>query len=113
MSAPWWSWLPEAAAVTGWAWLMLRGRRPGILRRRAAVSRVTDDIEAHVAVGSLSGTAPSDVQAYVLLVLTGDGKLKAGGTASAGLAAFIVATTSAAYAQQALAGHGHDHGSEQ
>ena len=64
--------------------------------------------EAHIAVGSLAGVAPSDVNAHVLLVVTEDGGLTITGSACDHQAAAIVASAGQVLAMRLLAAHLHD-----
>jgi hypothetical protein len=118
MSAPpWQAWMPLLVVVSCWVFLTLRARLAKALRRRrAAAARsgpaITDGIEAHIAVGSLSGIAPSDIQGHVLLVVTHDGNLGISGTACGSLRTLILAKASTVFAEQAFAAHDHDHGRE-
>lgn len=63
--------------------------------------------EQHIAVGSLAGIAPSDVNAHVLLVVAEDGELSITGSACDHQAAAIVATAGHVLAMKALAAHLH------
>ena len=111
MIAHWWAWLPICLVAAAWAAVRWRGRQRAA-RRRPADPAITDRIEAHIAVGSLSGIAPSDIKGHVLLVLTGDGGLAVSSTVRGSLRALIVAKASAAFAEEAFAAHDHDHGRE-
>ncbi len=109
MIAHWWTWLPICLVAAAWAAVRWRDRRQSS-RRRPAGPGITDGIEAHIAVGSLSGVAPSDIKAHVLLVVTHDGYLGVSGNGCGGLRALILAKASAAAAEQAFAAHDHEHG---
>jgi hypothetical protein len=116
--APWWTWLGPGLVATAWVCVMLRRGLRRVLRRRAARATpsgpaITERIEAHIAVGSLSGIAPSDIKCHVLLVVTNDGELAVSGTVRGSLRALIVARASAAFAQEAFAAHARDHEREQ
>jgi hypothetical protein len=110
---PWWTWLPPIVAAAGWpavAWRLNVSRR----RRRAAAAispLITDGLEAHVAVGSLSGIAPGDITNHALLVLTGDGGLAVSGTGCDSLRALMIAHANMAIAVKAFEAHDHSHGS--
>lgn len=112
---PWYVVLPEAAGLATWAYFAGRARlfEPR-RRRREAAAGVADGMEAHIAVGSLARVAPSDIRAYVLLVVTHSGNLRISGTGPASLKALIVAKASAGLAERAFAEHdAHDHEREQ
>jgi hypothetical protein len=109
----WHSVLPDAVLAAAMACAFFAGRA-AVFRRRRAVAPdpgpvITDGIEAHVAVGSLSGIAPSDINAHVLLVVTNDGQLGISGTGCGSFKAFILAKASAAVAGQEFAEHDHVH----
>lgn len=110
MSAQWWSFAPLTVVVAVWAVLSLRAWRRRALRRRRAVPLIEAALEAHVAVGSLSGVAPSDITAHVLLVLEEDGGVTISGTGCDSLRAFMLASASAACALEEWRAHDHDHG---
>jgi hypothetical protein len=61
--------------------------------------------EAHIAVGSLSGIAPSDIRGHLLIVVRQDGRPNLSGTACPELAALILTEVMAGLARQAYAGH--------
>lgn len=61
--------------------------------------------EAHIAVGSLSGTAPSDIAAHLLITIGTDGQAKLTGNACPELAAVILTEMAAGLARRAYAGH--------
>jgi hypothetical protein len=108
--AHWWTWPPLYLVAVGVMFAAATWRWAKAARRRASVApAVTDRIEAHIAVGSLSGIAPSDIRCHVLLVVTSDGQLGVSGTAGGPLRMLILAKASAAFAGEAFAAHGHDH----
>jgi hypothetical protein len=113
--AQWWTWVPLYLVAAGgmYATAKWRWRRAKAARRRASVApSLTDRIEAHIAVGSLSGIAPSDIRCHVLLVVNTDGELAVSGTVRGSLRALIVAKASAAFAEEAFAAHDRDHEGE-
>lgn len=64
--------------------------------------------EAHIAVGSLAGIAPSEINSHVLIVVTQDGELSITGSACDHQAAAIVASAGQILAMRVLAVHLHD-----
>lgn len=64
--------------------------------------------EQHIAVGSLSGIAPSEINSHVLIVVTGDGELSITGSACDHQAGAIVASAGQVLAMRVLAAHLHD-----
>jgi hypothetical protein len=60
--------------------------------------------EAHIAVGSLSGIAPSDIRGHLLIVVRQDGRPSLSGTACPELAALILTEVMAGLARPAYAG---------
>jgi hypothetical protein len=108
--SPWWVWAPEIIVAAGWVIVV---RRRGVLRRRRATPApplITGRLEAHVAVGSLSGIAPADIKAHVLIVVAQDGGLAISGTCADPLKAFVVASASAALAARAFEAHAREGG---
>lgn len=73
---------------------------------------ITDVREAEIAVGSLSGIAPSRIRFHVLLVIDRDGGLSITTSACDESASVIIAAASLQVAQQALDTHDHDHGGQ-
>lgn len=61
--------------------------------------------EAHIAVGSLSGVAPSDIAAHLLITVDHDGRRKLTGSACPELAAVILTELAAGLARRACAAH--------
>jgi hypothetical protein len=113
----WYIFLPVAAGLAWWSYWAGRTRVFERRRRRRAAPAppgpvITERIEAHIAVGSLSGIAPSDIKCHVLLTLTGEGRVAVSGTVRGSLRALIVAKASAALAEEAFAAHDHDHEGE-
>lgn len=66
---------------------------------------VTDPIEAHIAVGSLAGIAPSGIHTHVLLVVTDTEGLSITGTACPEQALAIITAAASTLALRALAAH--------
>lgn len=64
--------------------------------------------EAHIAVGSLSGIAPSDIKAHVLIVLTRDGQLGVTGNTCDHLGMAVTAKALSMLADRV--NDDHDHG---
>lgn len=90
-------------------------RIPWRRRKEAPEPLLGGVAEAHIAVGSLSGVPPTDIDAHVLLVLTNAGGLSVTGTTCTEATAMIVTMAAAALAQGAYArahseGGAHGHG---
>lgn len=93
---------------------MLRAWRRRVIRRRPAssASLITGGLEAHIAAGSLSGIAPRDIAAHVLIVVTHEDEIGVSGTCPDGMKALIVAQAGVSLAETLLAEreNDHDHG---
>lgn len=76
-------------------------RRPA----RPALAPVQDIAEAEVAVGSLAGVAPADIDRHVLIVVTKTGEVAITGTACREATTLILTEVLAQYAREAQATH--------
>jgi len=76
------------------------------------VPSITETAEAHIAVGSLSGIAPSSILSHVLLAVDRDGGLSITTSACDVSASVIVAAAALQIAERAMADHDHDHGGQ-
>lgn len=103
MSAPWLPYAPVAVVALVWAALSLHAWRKRALKRRMGSARIGTDAERHIAVGSLSGVAPSDVKAHVLIVLGDDGGITIEGTGAGSLRMVLLTSATAALARDAYA----------
>lgn len=106
------AWLPVASLAALWALMYLRQRVKRHLRRRSTPPQPETLLEMRVAVGSLAGVAPADIQAHVVITLDGDGGLKVSGAGCKSLLLMMLATASAAAAGEAHRAHDCAHGDE-
>lgn len=97
--------LPVAALAGVWALMGLRAWRKRVLRRRRTPAAPETTLEKHVAVGSLAGVAPADIQTYVLIVLDEEGRVTVAGTGCGSLRGFLLAHAAAAHAHAAWQSH--------
>lgn len=74
-------------------------------RSRAVPAPVRDVAEAEIAVGSLAGIAPSEIDRHVLIVVTTSGTVAISGTACRETATLILAEVLAQYARESHAEH--------
>jgi hypothetical protein len=72
---------------------------------RPPATPVRDVAEAEVAVGSLAGVAPSEIDRHVLIVLEKSGRVVMSGTACRETTALILAEVLVQYAREAQAAH--------
>jgi hypothetical protein len=79
----------------------------GLFRRpaRPAPTPVRDVTEAEIAVGSLAGIAPSEIDRHVLIVVSTTGTVAVSGTACRETTTLILAEILAQYAREAQAEH--------
>ena len=96
--------------AVAWAVAILRAWRKRVLKRRRTLPKPETTLEKQVAVGSLSGVAPADIAAHVLLVLEEGGRVAISGTGCSSLRGFMLAHASAAHAAAAWQGHECGHG---
>jgi hypothetical protein len=64
-------------------------------------------LEREIAIGSLSGTAPADIGAHLLLVVDREGGLRITGVACEHMAVVMLTEAAAIISRQNLAGHVH------
>jgi hypothetical protein len=65
-------------------------------------------LEREIAIGSLSGIAPTDVRAHLLIVIDADGGLKMTGVACPEMAMVMLTQAAASIAQDIARGHAHE-----
>jgi hypothetical protein len=106
------AWLPVASLAALMALMCLRGWVKRFLKRRRTPPPPETLLEKRVAVGSLTGVAPADIEAHVLLVLEEGGRVVITGTGCDALRGFMLAHASAAHAAAAWQAHDHGHGGE-
>jgi hypothetical protein len=86
-----------------------------IFRRRqhrpVPVPGITSVPEAEIAVGSLSGVAPSQIRCHVLLAVDLDGGLSITTSARDATVSVVLAAAALQLAERTMSAHVHDHGS--
>jgi len=68
--------------------------------------------EAEIAVGSLSGIAPSDIRCHILLVVDLDGGMSVSTSACDATVSVVLAAAALQVANRVMDAHVHDHGGQ-